>query len=63
MPPNIQPWMVKSDDGNDVDNEESEFYEEMAEEYQKIAEDDQIDDDLDDDSDIGELINQYTTPH
>ena len=63
MPPNILPWMVKSDDGNDVDHEESEFYEEMAEEYQKIAEDDQIDDDLDDDSDIGELINQYTTPH
>ena len=35
----------------------------MAEEDQEIAEDDQIDDNLDDDSDIGELINQYTTPH
>ena len=55
--------MVKSDDGNDVDHEESEFYEEMAEEDKVIAEDDQIDDDLDDDSDIVELIHQYTTPH
>ena len=34
IPPNIQPWMVKSDDGNDVDHEESEFNQEMAEEDQ-----------------------------
>ena len=55
--------MVKSDNGNDVDHEESEFYEEMAEEEKVIAEYDQIDDDLDDDSDIVELIHQYTAPH